>query len=184
MTPLTPEQSQMVEENMGLAYFALRKYRERFKWLEEDDILSACHIGLVKAAQGYNPELGTTFSTYAMLAMYRSIIRELIPRKQVIVPFSLEDIVDVDHNSCWQDVIGDSESAEDEIIHNVLSEQIITALDNIKMGKMYKAIIRTNYYEPGLTQMEIAERLGCKQKTVSLAYREARKKLRPMVCMG
>lgn len=182
--PLTPEQSQMVEENIGLAYFALHKYRERFKWLDEDDILSACFIGLIKASRRYNPEFGTTFATYAVLSMYRTIIRELIPRKQIIEPIYLEELINEKDESFWQTITRSNELLEEEVVHGILGEQIIASLDNIKMGKTYKEIIKTHYREPDLTQVEIAERLGCKQKTVSLAYSEAKKKLRPMVCMG
>jgi len=119
-----------------------------------------------------------------MQAMYRQIIRELIPRKQVIVPVPLEDLTNEKDIGFWQEVVSDNGSLEDEIIHDILGKQIMTSLDNIKMGKTYKEIIKTHYHEPDLTQMEIAERLGCRQKTVSLAYGEARKKLKPMICMG
>jgi RNA polymerase sigma factor (sigma-70 family) len=182
--PLTPEQSQMVEDNIRLAYFAFSKYHEHFDYLDPDDILSACFIGLCKAVQGYNPELGTTLGTYATKTMYRTIIRELIPRKQVIEPTYLEDIVNKEGVTFWQDIVGTAESMDDEVVYKMLGEQAMAALDNIKMGKAYKVIIKTHYHEPDLTQMEIAERVGCRQKTVSLAYGEARKKLRPMVCMG
>jgi len=182
--PLTPEQSQMVEDNIKLAYFALHKYRKQFTHLDPEEILSTCFLGLIKAVISYDPNRGeATFSTYAMQVMYRTVIVELIRGKK-IEPVYLEDIASNNDDAFWQEVIGCDDSLEDEIICKILGEQIITALDGIKMGKTYKEIIRTHYREPDLTQMEIVERVGCRQKTVSLAYGEARKKLKPMVCIG
>jgi RNA polymerase sigma factor (sigma-70 family) len=180
---LTPEQSQKVEDNLGLAYYALNKYRKHFDDFDPEELLSACYIGLVKAAQGFDPDKGK-FSTYAMKTMYSTIIMELIRGKKQVKPIYLEEIVNKEDHTFWQDIVGSGESTEDDIIHKILGEQIIDALDSIKMGKICKKIIKTHYYEPGLTQKEIAKKLGCSQKNVSLAYGEARKKLRPMVCMG
>jgi len=181
--PLTPEQSRMVEENIKLAYYALHKYCSHFSDLVREDIISACFVGLVKAAQGFDPEKGK-FSTYAMQAMYRQIIMEFCRGRKQVEPIYLEEIINKEDATFWQDIIGNDDSTEDEVIHRILGEQVMTALDNIKMGKTYKEIIKLHYHEPHLTQMQLAERVGCRQKTVSLAYGEARKKLRSMVCMG
>lgn len=178
---LTPEQRQMVEENIDLAYYALKKYRKYFERLDPEDVLSACFIGLIKAVVGFDPNRGNTFSTYAMKAMYSTIIMELIRGRKQVEPIYLEDMVNKDDDVFWQEVVPDNYSFEDEIICSMLGEQLITALDNIKMGKTYKAIIRTKYQDPELTQCEIAEKVGCRQKTVSLAYSIARQKLKPLL---
>ncbi|MFA7171725.1 MAG: sigma-70 family RNA polymerase sigma factor [Candidatus Paceibacterota bacterium] len=182
--PLTPEQSQMVEDNIKLAYFALNKYRKQFEQLEPEDILSTCFIGLCRAARGYNPELGTAFSTYAMTAMYRQIILDLVRGRKQVEPIYLEEISLKKETTSWQDIIGSDDSTEDKIIYKMLGEQIMVELDNVRMNEKYKEIIRIHYREPDLSQSQVGKLVGRDHKTVCTAYRQAREKLRPMVCMG
>jgi RNA polymerase sigma factor (sigma-70 family) len=72
-TPLTDEQSEMVAENRGLAYRALRRYQASRpgRWGNTDDLLSAAFDGLIMAARGFDPARGWKFSTYAMRTMGR-----------------------------------------------------------------------------------------------------------------
>jgi RNA polymerase sigma factor (sigma-70 family) len=173
----------MVEENMGLAYFVLRKYSKRFEWLEKDDILSACFIGLIKASQTFNPER-SRFSTYATTVMHHQIIKELIPRKEQIPTISIEDIKTVEGESRWQDIVGSEDSMEDTVLTRVLAEQIMSKVDNMKLSDICKQVIKLHYFEPQLNQSEIAKKIGCSRNNVSKVMANARKKLRPVVCTG
>ena len=184
MTPLTPEQKQMVEDNIKLAYFALNKYRTQFEHLDPEDILSTCFIGLCKAARGFNPELGIAFSTYAMTAMYRRIINDLVRGKQQVEPIYLEEIKRQEDSTFWQDIIGSDDSMEDEIICKMLGERIIAELDNVRMNEKYKEIIRVHYHEPDLSQSQVGAIVGRDHKTVCTAYRQAREKFKTMVYIG
>lgn len=56
------EHAELVEDNMGLAYYWANKFRGRGDW---DDLESAAMHGLTKASNHFRPELGYKFGTYA-----------------------------------------------------------------------------------------------------------------------
>lgn len=59
-TPLTPEQAQMVADNMGLISLFVKPGRDDY-----DDAFQDGVFGLIRAVQKFEPERGFTFSTYA-----------------------------------------------------------------------------------------------------------------------
>lgn len=54
----------MVTENLGLAHLCARRFMG--KGVEYDDLFQAGCLGLVKAAENFDPERGVRFSTYAV----------------------------------------------------------------------------------------------------------------------
>lgn len=63
----------LIEENLGLVHACANRFRG--KGIEYDDLFSAGCLGLVKAADGFRPELGFAFSTYAVPAVLGEIKR-------------------------------------------------------------------------------------------------------------
>lgn len=53
-----------IEENIGLAHSCVRRYTGR--GIDYDDLLQTACLGLVKAANGFDPSRGLCFSTYAV----------------------------------------------------------------------------------------------------------------------
>ena len=179
---LTPEQRQMVEDNIGLAHYAAIKFNKIFAWLEYEEILATCFLALTKAAKGYDSQKAK-FSTYAMMAMYREAKRELVEKNQQAPVYYLEDITNADgEKGTWQEIFSDGKSVEDEILNKVIADKLPETIDSLKIGKAYKEALKLHIEEPDLTQTEIAKRINCEQKTVSLAYSVAREKLRPLIC--
>lgn len=70
---LTDEQRDRVEANMALVHWHLQRARVRAD--EYDDRLQDGMLGLIRAAQKYEPGRGFTFATYAMFW-----IRQAIPK--------------------------------------------------------------------------------------------------------
>lgn len=64
---------ELVTNNLGLVHSCANRFRS--KGIEYDDLYSAGCLGLVKAANGFNPELGFAFSTYAVPAILGEIRR-------------------------------------------------------------------------------------------------------------
>ena len=183
--PLTPEQKQMVEENIGLAHHAYHEYSKKLYWLDPEEILSACYIGLIKSVIGYDPSRGkAVFATYAMKVMFRTIQNELIPRKKQVIAISLEEMKSPDSETFWQDVVADGEPVEDIVIHDVLNKQIMEALETTKMNETHRKVIKICLSDPFLTQREIGKIAGCNQVAVCRALEKAREQLRPMICIG
>ncbi len=63
----------LISENLGLVHACANRFRG--KGIEYDDLFSAGCLGLVKAADGFRPELGFAFSTYAVPAVLGEIKR-------------------------------------------------------------------------------------------------------------
>lgn len=70
---LTDEQKKLVEQNLGLVHACANRFRGRGE--EYEDLFQAGSVGLIKAAQGFNSELGFKFSTYAVPAILGEIKR-------------------------------------------------------------------------------------------------------------
>ncbi len=73
MTAKTDEREKLITENMGLVHACAGKFRG--KGVEYDDLFQAGCVGLVKAADGYEPERGFAFSTYAVPVILGEIRR-------------------------------------------------------------------------------------------------------------
>lgn len=58
------EASQKVEDNLGLVHLCARRFMGR--GIEYDDLFQAGCVGLVKAAENFDPNRGVRFSTYAV----------------------------------------------------------------------------------------------------------------------
>lgn len=70
---MTEEQKKLVEENMNLVYFTLSRY---YPWLlQDEDARSVGMIGLMIAAQNWDPSRGK-FSTFAVKVIKREISNE------------------------------------------------------------------------------------------------------------
>ena len=68
-----PETKLRIEENIGLVHSCARRFKGR--GIEYDDLFQAGCLGLVKAAEGFNAELGFKFSTYAVPVIIGEIKR-------------------------------------------------------------------------------------------------------------
>ncbi len=68
-----PSVNNLVTENLGLVHSCANRFRGR--GIEYDDLFQAGCLGLVKAASGFNPDLGFRFSTYAVPAILGEIKR-------------------------------------------------------------------------------------------------------------
>lgn len=61
---MTAEQEQLINDNYKIAPFCVQKFAAQFPMIEWQDMLSIAHIGLIYAAQTYDPAKGT-FANYA-----------------------------------------------------------------------------------------------------------------------
>lgn len=67
------KRDEMIEKNLGLVHSCARKFNNR--GVDYDDLFQAGCVGLVKAVDGYNENLGFNFSTYAVPAILGEIKR-------------------------------------------------------------------------------------------------------------
>lgn len=67
------ERNELVEQNIGLVHACANKFRG--KGAEYDDLFQAGCVGLIKAAENFDPERGFSFSTYAVPVILGEIKR-------------------------------------------------------------------------------------------------------------
>ena len=58
-----PARNEMVSRNLGLVHTIARAYAGR--GLDTDDLVGEGNLGLIRAAEDFDPRFGTRFSTYA-----------------------------------------------------------------------------------------------------------------------
>ena len=174
MTPLTPEQKQMVEKNMGLAYHMAGKLLHKSS-LDHDEILSICLLALVKAVLKFDPTKGFAFTTYAANKMQWDTYKETHPKKPKLESMYLDDILSEDGHSHWQDFIP-GKSPENEIVCEIATEQIKDYVyANLK--PKHRDIFLVHYQNPELSQKEVGDIMGCSQVQVGRVYGKVRKQL-------
>ncbi len=67
------ERNALVEQNIGLVHSCANKFRGR--GAEYDDLFQAGCVGLIKAAENFDPDRGFSFSTYAVPVILGEIKR-------------------------------------------------------------------------------------------------------------
>ena len=67
------DREQFIEDNLGLVHACANRFRGR--GVEYEDLFQAGCLGLVKAANGFDPSRGFAFSTYAVPAILGEIKR-------------------------------------------------------------------------------------------------------------
>ena len=84
------ERDRRIKENTGLVHSCAGKFRG--KGIEYDDLVGAGYIGLIKAADNFNEELGYRFSTYAVPVIIGEIKRLFRDGGSVKVSRSLKEL--------------------------------------------------------------------------------------------
>lgn len=79
-----------VEENLGLVHSCAKRFRGR--GIEYDDLYQAGCVGLIKAADNFNSELGFKFSTYAVPVIIGEIKRLFRDGGAVKISRSLKEL--------------------------------------------------------------------------------------------
>lgn len=67
------DREKLISENLGLVHSCANRFKNR--GVEYDDLFQAGCVGLIKAVDGFNDELGFQFSTYAVPAILGEIKR-------------------------------------------------------------------------------------------------------------
>lgn len=151
---LTDEQSKLVEDNIKLVYCIAHKYNRPNLF---DDMVQEGSMGLICAAQRFNPDLGLKFSTFAysyIVGYINMFLRRdcVVKPKYINKELSTPVICELPENIS---VEGDYESV-DTIVRNNIYEAITD----------FQKFILTLTLD-GYTQEEIAAITGSQQCKIS-----------------
>lgn len=69
---MTEERQKLVTDNLGFAHMIANRYRSMN--LEFDDIVSVAYVGLVRAANAFDPDRGFKFTTFAAKVITNEIL--------------------------------------------------------------------------------------------------------------
>lgn len=73
MTRIKSERDELIENNLGLVHACANRFKGR--GAEYDDLFQAGCVGLIKAADNFDPQRGFSFSTYAVPVILGEIKR-------------------------------------------------------------------------------------------------------------
>lgn len=174
------ERDKLITQNMGYVVTLARQYQSDI--LSTDDLVSEGSIGLMKAADKYDPTRGKPFVTFAAPYIRHSIetaIRRLAAGMEVR---STDESLPVgSHNNyTLLNVLEDKDAAMADAIteENTLTEDLIRAMDILDERERQ---ILNLYYGNGYerqTMAEIAEVMGLKRERVRQVRNQALRKLK------
>lgn len=169
---LTAEQQQLVEDNWRLSRFVIKKYFHQGRGLpvEYEDLEQIGYVGLCRAALKYDPARGTTFATFACMAIRAYILHQLramtaVKRQSNFMTVSLQQEYAnaKGNNTTLAEMIPDTQSDIDdrvllrESIHQVYEKVTQEPGSDVLLACLTKQI----------TQQEAAQQLGISQPQVS-----------------
>ena len=166
--------TQLVEQYVPLANkLAFQKKKSLPRFIDIEDLRSAAYLGLVEAANRYNPELGVCFSTFAYPRINGAIIDHLREfgwiRNGDIRIISLEAPL-ADSQAC---VLGDTiEAKEDE----TNSEEILEVI-SLNLDKQAKSVMK-DYFIDDLSMKEVGEKFGITEGRISQLIKQYKERIR------
>lgn len=154
----------LIEDNINLVYFVIHKHYPTFR--QDEDIVQCGMVGLCQAANAWDEAKGT-FANFAINCINNEIIREFTKRKRQPLNLSLEYE--------YRDNNGDSSTLADILVG-------VSDVDWVDMDGLYDVLtekerIIVDMKRMGLTQREIAKRLGVSNESVSKHLRRAKLRL-------
>ena len=189
-TPLTPEEEisaspqRLAEANRKLVVHVAKKFQgyASRRGLEMDDLVAAGNEALVRAANGFDPELGNRFSTYAGVCIRNEILSAVKKNRQPSrVPLDLPVRIDDELGlSLLEEVIPGPGLDPAQIFEaKELREELDHAIKvlNPRRQKALDLHYGLTDRQPR-TLKEVGEKLGITDKAVSLRKQAALRKLR------
>lgn len=174
------QRDELVSKNMGYVVTLARQYSSEL--LSTDDLISEGSIGMIKAAEKYDPSRGKPFVTFAAPYIRHSIedaIRKVTGEMPVL---STDESLPVGskNNYTLLNVLEDKDApkADQAVEQNALSDDLVRAIDFL--NEREQAVIRGIYGvdEERKTMAEMGLALGLKRERVRQIRDKALRKMR------
>lgn len=151
----------LVCDNIRLVYYVFGKFSQtEVTSLHRDDIISSGLLGLVKAANTFDSERGTKFSTYAALCIRNEMLMYMRKvRRYFGKEISLEELVSTDETGTVltiADTIEANENPQDECLAGIMFAEFQRRLSTLDRSVLKMRMA-------GYRQKEIARYLGYSQ---------------------
>lgn len=158
----------LITDNMNLVYYVCHKNFPTF--IHNEDIIQEGMIGLIKAAETYNPDK-TKFSTYAYRCILNSMNNYLAKERCDVELISLDNTIKGKN---------DSESLISELIEDVNSQTAFNDIEYDSFGETLSEKQKVVYdlLKQGKTRHEIGVEFGISASAVTATVKRIRKKWR------
>lgn len=184
---LTPDQRARVEANLPLIHWTLTRMRVHRD--EYDDRAQDATLGLIRAAELYDPDKGFTFATYAMFWIRQTITRgrdveggsgrrgALAAGGDFHAPLSLDaDYYNHDTGPTLADLLVDDTDEAGQIVDGI---SVARVLDECK-HPIERELLLT--IAAGLPLADVARRHGVSDGAVRVRYQRLRVRLQHALC--
>lgn len=166
-----------VNRNLRLVAYIVKKFATNKT--DFDDFFSLGTIGLMKAANTFNPEKKIKFATYASRCIENEILMYMRASKKHNIT-SLDEIISTDYDGnelTYKDVIKDEKSSnfqETFLNHDLASDLLDIALNRLT----YKEQVVLLYKLAGKKQKSIGKLMGLSQSYISRLEKSTHKKIK------
>lgn len=171
----------LIEHNLRLVVYIARKFENTGIMLE--DLISIGTIGLIKAVNTYRGDKNTKLATYASRCIENEILMHLRKTSNARTEISIDEPLTTDGEGgelSLSDVLGTEPDSVSRPLEDMTDMQILhTTLAALPQRE--KEIISMRYGldgSDGLTQKEVAEKLGISQSYISRLEKKIIKRLR------
>lgn len=178
--------NELIEHNLRLVAYIVNKHYGDSK--EQEDLISIGTIGLIKAAETFDPEKAISFSTYASTCIRNQIKMYFRKMKHKSSEVYMNEPIDTDKNGnelTIADIFKDDVCVDDEVDLRINMEKLYnyinTVLDErerLIISKRYGLICADGTVSRPLAQREVAEMLNISRSYVSRIEKRAIDKLK------
>lgn len=169
----TTSRQGLIEGNMRLALYVSKQFENA---LESEELVAISMVGLVKAANAFEPNKGIKFNTFASVVIKNEILMAIRKNRKTWRDISLYSSMGVDDKGNEQEIwetIGDLKS-EKQMDRVEIQELIRTIREGLNEEERYVIA----QWVDGVPQRKTAEILGVTQSRVSKLTKKAFEKLR------
>lgn len=178
--------NRLIEHNLRLVAYIVNKHYGDSR--EQEDLISIGTIGLIKAAETFDPEKSISFSTYASTCIRNQIKMHFRKTKHQNTEVYMNEPIDTDKNGneiTIADIFSDNVCVDDEVDLKINMEKLYrfvgSALDDrekLIIRKRYGLADENGAVSRPLAQREVARLLGISRSYVSRIEKRALEKLR------
>jgi RNA polymerase sigma factor (sigma-70 family) len=175
------------EEHISFAYYMLKKMNifplTHFNY---SDLESAALYGLVKAANSFKGDIGTTWTTYAARVIKNEVFQAIRRERKHHECVSIETPISENYHDGGIATLADCIPEKRDEIEMFLWDSAYSCfiVDMRKVGERFtkrkQQVFNTFISNPSITQRELATQLGLTQSYVCRVLEQIRKVLRPI----
>ena len=169
----------LVKHNLRLVAHIAKKYSN---YGDNDELISICSIGLIKAIESFKPDKGTQLATYASRCIENEILMTMRTSKKHRSNVSLNEPIGVDKDGnelVIMDMLCDDCSVIEDVENSIMMEKLLRITKAVLDEREYE-IIRLRYGLGGcgaLTQREVAKKFDISRSYVSRIEKKAIRKI-------